>query len=364
MTNNYYDENRQKEIMESLSGEKLLKESKLYKGEELAAYQSFADALLRNILLPENDMITLNINNLAAYLQRKAESFGLAEDHNVNYTIGQVERLSKKIYGMKKGIEGETLAKRAMFGINAPNKILTNLEFTMDDLPFETDVIVINSKGICVIEVKNIHHDLVIDENGTLVATDGSKRTYCNIRMQLNNTVSVIRRVLEQSFPDNPKLLTLAGHIHAVLFTAGSTIIDSHHEIIVADRNNIVRILNNLPGEDTLNREEINMVAKAIKNAAQKNQYPLNYDYARVAKSFAIAEAKLEYAANHNSISQTWKSLNSENEEDYTDDFDEEFVENEKLSTYVANKKSCKGQIAAAVIGTLALGVGLLLCER
>lgn len=362
MTQNYYDKNRQIKIMESLSKEKLLIENELYKSEELPAYQSFADALLRNISVSENYAAPFSISDLVSYLQRQSEIFGLKDDRNISYTIEQLEILSKKIYALKKGLDGEQLAKRAIFGIDAPNQILTNMEFTMDDLSFETDAIVINSRGICVIEVKNIHRNLVIDENGTLVATDGSNCTYCNVRTQLNNAASVIRRILEQSFPDNSKLMALTEHIHTVLFSADGSIIDSCREIVIADCNNIVRVLNNLQCEETLNREEINTVAEALKSAAQRKQYPLNYDYVRVAKAFATAVAKLEYAAEHDPMNQLLKSLCNQNGAEYTAIPDVEELGKEKGSYgFVSKKKQRRRLITTAVAGITVLSVGLLI---
>lgn len=124
------------------------------------------DALIRTISVPENYSDSLDIKNLAGYLRGKASNLELEDDKHISYAAEQMERLSRKIYGLKKGQEGEVLAKRAMFGIDAPNQILTNMEFSMDGLPFETDAIVINSKGICIVEVKNIHRDLVVNDIG------------------------------------------------------------------------------------------------------------------------------------------------------------------------------------------------------
>lgn len=351
MADNYYDENRQKEIMESLSREKILNESELYKSEELPAYESFANALLRNISMPENDMTTLDIRNLDDYLRRQAEKLGLSDDRNINYTIRQIKGFSKKIYKMRKGIQGEQVAKRAIFGINDPKQTLSNLEFTMDDLAFEIDNIIVHEKGVSLVEVKNIRQNLLINENGTLVDADNSKPIQCtNVRTQLNNAAAVIRRVLKQSFPDNPKLLSLADNIHTILFTAGGTIIDSRHEITIANRDNIVRILNNIPSKETLSRDEINMVANAIKKAAQRNQYPLNYDYTWVAQAFSIAIAKLEYAAAHEG---------GENDANCTDDFN-----NDGKSPCIAPEKKHHGGQIAAVLGSAALGVGLLFYKK
>lgn len=362
MTQNYYDENRQKEIMESLYKEKLLTENGLYKSEELPAYQSFADALLRNISVSENYATPFDISDLVSYMQRQSEILGLKDDCNVRYTIEQLEILGKKIYALKKGLDGEQLAKRAMFGIDAPNQILTNIEFDMDDLSFETDAIVINSKGICVIEVKNIHRNLVIDENGTLVAADGSNCTYCNVRTKLNNAVSVIRRILEQSFPDNSKLMKVTEHIHSVLFSADGSIIDSCREIVIADCNNIVRVLNNLQCEETLNREEINTVAEALKSAAQRKQYPMNCDYVRVAKAFATTVAKLEYAIEHDPMNRLLKSLCKQNGAEYTATPNIEELSKEKNSyVFVPKKKKRRRLITTAVAGVAVLSVGLLL---
>ena len=256
------------------------------------------------------------------------------------------------------------IAKRAMFGIDAPSKILTNMEFLIDGLAFETDAIVINSKGICVVEVKNIRRDLIIDEHGSLVAADGSGHTYCNVKMQLNNAAAVIRRILEQSFPNTPKLMALAGRVQVVLFSADGSIIDSRQEITIADRNSIAWILNNSPCEETLSREEINAVARALENAAQISRYPVNYDYVRVAQAFATAIAKLEYAAEHNPASSFWKSSHDSGDNTYDAGFYDDETQNgeEDFDTFQQQKKWSYGQIAAvaAVAGIAFLGVGLL----
>ena len=361
----YYDEKRQKEIVENLSREKLLVESELYKREELPAYQDFANALLCTVSTSGNYVAPLDISNLASYLRNWAQNLGLEDDHDINYIVRQVERLDRKIYGLKRGMEGEMIAKRAMFGIDAPSRILTNMEFIMDDLVFETDAIVINSKGICVVEVKNIHRNLIIDEHGTLMAADGSGRTYCNVKTQLNNAAAVIRRILEQSFLDSPKLMALASRIQVVLFSADGSIIDSRQEITIADRNNIASILNNSPCEETLSREEINAIAKALENAAQISRYAVNYDYVRVAQAFATAIAKLEYAVEHNPASSFWKSsCDSGNHTEDIDVSDDETTDTEEdFHTFEQQKKWNCGQIAAvaAVAGIAVLGVGLLL---
>lgn len=361
----YYDEKRQKEIMENLSQRKLLVESELYKREELPAYQDFANALLHTVSASRNCVAPPVLGNLAAFLENQAQSLGLEDDYDINYTVRQVEHLARKIYGLKRGVEGEMIAKRAMFGIDAPSRILLNMEFIMDDLVFETDAIVINSKGIYIVEVKNIHRNLVIDEHGMLVAADGSGRTYCNVKMQLNNETAVIRRILEQSFPDFPKMMALASRIQVVLFSADGSIIDSRQEITIADRNNIACILNNSPCEETLSCEEINAVAKALEDAAQISRYPVNYDYVRVAQAFATAIAKLEYAAEHNPVSSFWKSSCDSGK--HTDDVDVSDGETpdaeEDFHTYEQQKKWSYGQIVAvaAVAGFAVLGVGLLI---
>lgn len=359
----YYDGKRQKEIVENLSRKKLLVESELYKREELTAYQDFADALLCTVSTLGNYAAPQDISNLASYLRNWAQNLGLEDDHDISYTVQQLKRLDRKIYGLKRGVEGEMIAKRAMFGIDAPSRILMNMEFIMDDLAFETDAIVINSKGICVVEVKNIHQDLIIDEHGTLIAADGFGRTYCNVKMQLNNSAAVIRRILEQSFPDSPKLMALANRIQMVLFSADGSIIDSRQEITIADRNNIACILNNSPCEETLSREEINAVAKALEKAVQISRYPVNYDYVWVAQAFATAIAKLEYATEHNTASSFRKSsCDSGNHTGDTGFSDDKAPGGD---TFEQQEKWSCGQIAAvaaaAVAGIAILGVGLLL---
>jgi len=293
---NFYDENRMNDILKTLSTEKLLCETELYKNEELPAFVSFSDALIRTIMVREH-ADHLNIRNLSYYLRDQAEHMGLSNDRDISYTVDQIERLSKKIRALKRGAAGEAQANRAMFGINAPNRILKNLEFTVDGMYFELDTIVINQSGVCVVEVKNFQRDLLIDETGNLVAVDDPDVTYFNIRTKLNNGAAVVRRIIENAFPGNEKFLAMTEKIPVVLLSTGGQITDVCDEFTITDCDNIAAILNHLPCSQPLTRNEIIELACAIEKASETRKYPIHYDYVRVAKAFAIAVAKLEYAS-------------------------------------------------------------------
>lgn len=363
MTNNYYDETRQNKIMQALANEKLLQETELYKREELPAFISFSDALVQATMMCENSSY-LNIRNLSSYIQEQAEHFGLSNDREIRYTVDQIEKLATKIHILKRGAAGEGIANRAMFGINAPNRILKNLEYTIDGMFFEIDTIVINQNGVCVVEVKNFKRDLLIDEAGELVAADNPDESFGNIRTKLNNEAAVARRIIETAFPNNAKMLALAEKIPVVLLSTGGLITDTYGEFTIADCDNIAALLNNLPCMYSLSRDEINELAAAFENAVEMRKYPIRYDYERVAKAFSIAIAKLEYASEHNMGVQVFEKANDEINTERTDIPEIEKVAKEK-DPNTPKEKPTGWQIAAAVaLGIVVLGVGMLFSDN
>lgn len=290
-----YSEARQAQIYETLSAQTLLNKNTYASNDLLAALKSFADSLL-NIVMDEEHASHLNIRNLSSYLHDLALAVNLTENYNVKYTVNQLNLLSKRIHSLETGAKGEQRAHRAMFGVDGPNRILKNIEIVIDEEPYESDLIVINRHGIRIVEVKTKNFDTYIDETGRLCTDSWQDKK--NVSVQMANQRGAVRRVIETAFPGNERILTIAENVKSVLLPAGNaSITDSRGRETIETCDTIADYLNNTSTGVELTREEINVLADAIEKASSPMTYDVNYDYARVAKAFSLAVAKIEYAA-------------------------------------------------------------------
>ena len=295
---NYYNITRKEQIYTALSTQALLTEDAFYHKDLLPALKSFADAML-SIVIEKEHASHLTIRELSMYLREQASAVGLEADFNITYATRQLELLSKNIYGLEIGNRGESRANRAMFGIDSPNQILKNIEVVLNDEPYESDFIVINKSGIYVIESKYRNHDMIIDEFGYFVPADSNYqiKNPPKIRTQMANQRAAIRKIIEQAFPDNERMLGIAENVKSVLlFTGDHRVVDVLGVETILNCDNIVNYLNTTSGETKLSRDEIHTIAEAINAAHQPQKHAIGYDYKRVADAFAIAIAKIEFA--------------------------------------------------------------------
>lgn len=347
---NLYSTVRKEKILTTLSELTLLKHNSFTKDELRCALNEFTNAMLETVMEREH-AAHLSIRSLGKYLLDQAKNVGIEGDHNVTYTAEQLDRLSYRIYCMERGKVGETRANRAMFGIDAPNRILRNVEFTIDGEPFEMDFVIINQAGVFTVETKRFNRDMVIDQTGTLTdACPESKSVTKKVCMQMANQRAAVRRVLTEAFPDNARITALAENVQSVLLTTSvHSIVDLRGKETILDCDTIADYLNSAPSMG-LTRDEINAVADALEKASHVRSYPVGWDYRRVAEAFAISVAKIEYASEYAA------KISRENEQIDYENIAFEISEDEHDSTRKSNKAwkmlGSAATIAAVIAGT------------
>lgn len=295
MTNQYF-ETRKNRIIEALSTQTLLTKDEYYNDELLIALKNFANATLE-IVIDKEHASHLTIRNLSRYLRDQADAVGLETDFDVTYAAEQLDKLSKRIHILESGIKGEARAKRAMFGIDTPNRILKNVEINVDGDPYEIDFVVINKSGIYAIESKHFSRDMLIDENGNLVPVTpyGNEQCVKKIRMQMANQRAAVRSTLAEAYGDIP---CITENIKSILLCTGEgRITDVCEKELILDCDAIASYLNSNGSNLSLSHNEINTLADTIEKASCPRKYNANYDYARVAHAFATAIAKIEFAS-------------------------------------------------------------------
>ena len=294
-----YSEARKNQILSNLSTQPILTRTAFRHREMPDVLNAFADALLETVLEKEHAS-HLSIRTLSKYLLTQAQDLGIADDKNIVYAAGQLDRLSKKIHILEIGKAGETRANRAMFGIDAPNRILRNVELSIDGEPYEMDFVIINQAGVFAVECKRINRDMVIDQTGTLTdACPTGKPFTKKVYMQMANQRAAVRRVLSDAFADYDRITEAAENVRSILLNTGDhSIVDQRGRETVLGCDSIVDYLNGAPSAG-LSRDEINAMADALEKASCPKAYPIDWDYGRVAEAFAISIAKIEYASEY-----------------------------------------------------------------
>ena len=268
--------------------------------ELLQAKKAFADALF-GIVIDKEHSSHLKLRDLGNYLRNQAREVGLENDDDVKYTANQLDKLSKEIYILESGEEGESIASRALQGgIEIPSFFAHNVELHVADEPYEIDFVVINKSGIYTIEAKHYNKDAVIDELGrlTFASYDGTNKVSKNICAQMAGQRNAIFRIIQSAFPENDRMLNIAEKVKSVLVTTGDYgITDVRGQETIIDSDNIAAYLNRNETGIELTRDEIFLLGEAIKEANRPDKYDVNYDYERVARAFALAVAKIEFAS-------------------------------------------------------------------
>ena len=294
---NLYSEVRKNQIYSNLAALHLLNCNEYRNNELLEALRDFADAMLETVHAKDHAS-HLSIRHLGQYLLSQAENIDLAGDSNITYAATQLDRLSYRIYTLESGMKGEGRANRAMFGIDAPNRILRNVELVFDGEPFEMDFVIINKAGIFAVETKNFSRKMIIDHNGTLTeACPGDRPTSKKVCTQMANQRAAVRRALTEGLADNDRMTMLAESVRSILLTTSDySIVDLRDKETILDCDTIADHLNNAESME-LTRDEINTIADTLEKASSAKTYPAGWDYSRVAEAFAIAVAKIEYAS-------------------------------------------------------------------
>lgn len=347
---NLYSTVRKEQIFTTLSELTLLKHNS-FTGDELrSALNEFANTMLETVMEREH-AAHLSIRSLGKYLLDQAKNVGLEGDHNVTYAAEQLDRLSYRIYCLERGKIGETRANRAMFGIDAPNHILRNVEFSIDGEPFEMDFVIINHAGVFAVETKRFNRDMVIDQTGTLTdACPSEKSITKKVCMQMANQRAAVRRVLTETFAGNDRITSLAENVQSILLTASDySIVDLRGKETILDCDTIADYLNNVPSVG-LTRDEINAMADALEKASHTRSYPVGWDYRRVAEAFALSIAKIEYASKYAT------KISCEEEQSDYENIAFKTLDSEHESTHKSSKAwkmlGSAAAVAAVIAGT------------
>ncbi|SEM22630.1 Nuclease-related domain-containing protein [Butyrivibrio sp. ob235] len=264
------------------------------------------DSYYRNELLQElfnlqQEVVGLTFNedhadlgNLKLWdVERHLEQMNSDLDHVADLELERFENgckvICSEIKAIISGNRGEFKAFKCLEGIEEDCIILKNVELTRGEEKTELDAVVVTTKGLYVVEVKNTSKDIFIDEGGNYFRTGEFLKWDSNIGGKMSLRERMLRELLIEAGINPPCIKSI------VVFT------NDHIEVRNKCKEFTTCFLSQLPYvisdstcQDSLDEDAMNNIANAVESERCMEKYPFDFDVAQFKVDFAILMDRLE----------------------------------------------------------------------
>lgn len=277
--------------------------------EIISQMQSFKkDAFHKEELLPEylelqKELINLTFNDSHAengklriwdvenHFEKLNEECGHIADSELAEFMEDSKFFCNLIKSEFSGNAGEYKAFRSLETLRCKNKVMKNIEFKSGDHRTEIDAIVFTEKAVFIIEVKNPHRDIYIDERGNYFRVGNTMNLDCNIAEKMNDKVYLLREALKKAGYANANIVSL------VVFTNSTMHVDNRYDYItICFLGNLPHIIERYDGNPIYSDTSISAMMDSISAAECKEAYPPEIDINQYKYRFANLMATLEEA--------------------------------------------------------------------
>lgn len=254
-----------------------------HRSEVLPELFSFQQELV-NLTFGENAGGSLKLWDVESRLERLNEEYG----HPADEELRRFQRGSRAVSNLMKseisGNRGERMVFRIIDGLMSWNRAVKNVELDDGGLRTELDEVVITTKCVFIVEVKNTRRDIFISEDGGYYRTGEYSSFDCNIREKTEVKERLLRKVLEQSGVINANIQTV------VVFTnSGIQVRNRLKGLKVCFLGELRYIIDEYSGDDIYTDDDMNRMESGIEYARVREYYPL--------KQVNIRQVKLDFAA-------------------------------------------------------------------
>lgn len=248
--------------------------------EIINAMHSFSkDAYHKEELLPEylelqKELINLTFNDSHAengklriwdvenHLEKLNEECGHIADKELEVFKEDSKFICNAIKSEFSGNAGEYKAFRSLETLRCKNSMMKNIEFKSGDHRTEIDAIVFTEKAVFIIEVKNPHRDIYIDERGNYCRVGDTMHLDCNIGEKMNDKVYLLREALKSARYSNANIVSL------VVFTNSSMHVDNRYDYITTCfLGNLPHIIERYDGKPIYGDSNISAMMESVSNA-------------------------------------------------------------------------------------------------
>lgn len=235
---------------------------------------------------------SLRIWDVENHLEKLNEECGHIADEELEAFKKDSKFICNAIKSEFSGNAGEYKAFRSLETLRCKNKVMKNIEFKSGNHRTEIDAIVFTEKAVFIIEVKNPHRDIFIDERGNYCRVGNTMNLDCNIGEKMNDKIYLLREALRSSGYSNTNIVSL------VVFTNSTIHVDNRYDYITTCfLGNLPHIIERYDGKPIYGDSSIAAMMESITNAECKETYPLEIDINQYKYSFANLMATLEEAS-------------------------------------------------------------------
>ena len=288
--------NRVTEITESMQA---LRKNEYYREETLQGLSDLQDEIV-NLTFAEGHAEKMKLPNVIQHFEDlNLECGHIAEKELQRFKRGCVQ-ISGYIAKVFSGAQGEERVFRTLETLKTKHILLRNMELGHENNHAEIDAIVITSKAIFHIEVKNYEQDTIIDAKGNLYQTNNHNLFYCNCNLgeRLRNNSHLISTIVnDPGYVDAEKMQgTPIIKGYAVSANAKATF-ENHFPFIESCYFTLLPyIIDAFEGEDIYSQTDMDLIARSIRAAECRRAYPLDLDVDQFRCDFATLMATLEAA--------------------------------------------------------------------
>lgn len=241
------------------------------------------------------EKVNLRIRDVENHLEKLNDECGHPADAELEEVKEGCKFISNAIKSECSGQAGENKAFRSLETMRCKNKIIKNVELCRGSHRTEIDAIVFTEKAIFIIEVKNPHRDIYIDERGNYYRIGNTIHLESNIGEKMNEKTFLLKEALKsEGIEDNI--------VSLVVFTNSSINVDSRYEFIkICFLSTLPHIIENYCSSDHFTDYDIDRMIVCVNKAECKEAYPPKMDFTQFKLNFATLMSKLEEASEQRS---------------------------------------------------------------
>lgn len=179
------------------------------------------------------------------------------------------------------GAKGESKVFDTLEQLECNNSIIRNLELNNDTYKSEIDDVVITSKGVFIVEVKNTQKNIFIDKNGDFYRVGKYQKFDSNIANKMQIKETLLREKLAAIGYGSVKIFSI------VVFTNKHIEVQNkHRELKTCFSNQLPYIIEGWKTPEYLTDKDINVIEQTLSSVASSTAYPMEFDTTAVKENF------------------------------------------------------------------------------
>lgn len=261
----------------------------------------------------------LRIWNVVKQLELLNKEKGHIVDVELENVIDKCRYIGNLISALISGVAGERKANFSLLNMKCRKRLLKNIELSSDGITSELDNVVVTSKGIFLIEVKNTGKDIFIDENGNYYRKEKKDLFFdCNIGEKINYKEQLLKNAIGEQLKDH--------EIHSLLvFTNSNIRVNNLYKYVeYSFLGQLPHLIDEFDGADIYSEVEMDNIVEAIEKEQSHKKYPVEIDMREFIKSFADLLATLELGEALEKTSNSEPVCEERDESDITYDINNE----------------------------------------